>query len=173
MCRCRSVTGRRAFPRDAFPGRSGHTVLPGISSGGGSILSSGLPFFFFSGACRRGRHRVGSGLPVPGQRKSGSTLAVPRTLYCSRNIPRKPAKAPELSGIAERLIPAALSAPLAYRTAVLFAPWIPVPVRRTTALAGTFSSVFSSVVQKALHKICVPVPVRYVPAGLSVPAGCS
>ena len=111
MCRCRSVTGRRAFPRDAFPGRSGHTVLPGISSGGGSILSSGLPFFFFSGACRRGRHRVGSGLPVPGQRKSGSTLAVPRTLYCSRNIPRKPAKAPEL--------PAAPSAPLAHRVAVL------------------------------------------------------
>ena len=34
------------FPRDAFPGRSGHTVFPGISSGG-SILSSGFPFFFF------------------------------------------------------------------------------------------------------------------------------
>ena len=50
-----------------------------------------------------------------------------------------------------------------------WAPWIPVPVRRTTALAG----IFSSVVQKARHKICVPVSVRYVPAGLSVPAGCS
>ena len=62
------------FPRDAFPGRSGHTVFPGISSGG-SILSSGFPFFFFLGACRRGRHRVGSGLPVPEQRKSGNTLA--------------------------------------------------------------------------------------------------
>ena len=69
--------------------------------------------FLFSGACRRGRHRVGSGLPVPGQRKSGSTLADPRTLYCSRNISGKPAKAPEL--------PAAPSAPLAHRAAVLFA----------------------------------------------------
>ena len=49
---------------------------------------------------------------------------------------------PVISGIAERLIPAALSAPLAYRTVVLFAPWIPVPVRRTTALAGIFSSVY-------------------------------
>ena len=149
-----------AFRRDAFPGRRWLTVLPGISSGG-SILSSGFPVFFF-----RAHAAAGGTGSAPGFRFRGSVKAVahwqtparfiaagifPVNRQKPRNCLRHPPR------------------PLRTGQRYFLCRRIPVPVRRTTALAGTFSSV----VQKARHTICVPVSVRYVPAGLSVPAGCS
>ena len=101
------------FPRDAFPGRRWLTVLPGISSGG-SILSSGFPVFFFRAHAAAGGTGSAPGFRFRGSVKAATHWHFPRTRYCSGNIPGKPAKAPEL--------PAAPSAPLAHRVAVLFVP---------------------------------------------------
>ena len=102
-----------AFRRDAFPGRRWLTVLPGISSGG-SILSSGFPFFFFRAHAAEGGTGSAPGFRFRGGVKAATHWHFPRTRYCSWNISGKPAKAPEL--------PAAPSAPLAHRAAVLFVP---------------------------------------------------
>ena len=74
MCRYRSVTGRRAFPPGYIPGSEWtHRIARYQFRRQYFVLRFSV--FLFLGACRRGRHRVGSGLPIPGQRKSGNTLA--------------------------------------------------------------------------------------------------
>ena len=93
MCRYRSVTGRRAFPPGYIPGSEWtHRIARYQFRRQYFVLRFSV--FLFFGACRRGRHRVGSGLPVPGQRKSGNTLAFSPHALLQREYSRQTGKSP-------------------------------------------------------------------------------